>query len=59
MHRTDYIKIARTIREEADHQGDLPTLTRLAASLCDVFEAENAKFERKRFFKSCFGKESS
>lgn len=50
MSRKDYEAIARVIRE---NEGDIPTLVSVAKGVADIFAADNARFDRQRFYAAC------
>ena len=61
MSRKDYIKAAAIIRDTNAHkatdenfrEGWHAATSSIAHKLADVFESDNANFDRKRFFEAC------
>ena len=53
MTRNDYEILARAMRAAHDAPHDAPTFALVAGKIADAMGAQNARFDRERFFGAC------
>jgi len=53
--KKDYIAFAKAIKEEQEQGSFHASLDSLVNRICDIFVADNPRFDREKFLKACDG----